>query len=41
MVDGLKVYVEAINIFSHNNKIPVKIKIKIPRRRGKGGGEGG
>ena len=37
-MDGFKVYVEAINIFSHNNTtIPVT---KISRRRGGGGGGG-
>ena len=36
-MDGFKVYVEAINIFSHNNTtIPVT---KISRRRGGGGGD--
>ena len=44
MVDGFKVYVEAINIFSHNNKIPVKKKKKkkkkITEKEGGGGGGG-
>ena len=39
MVDGFKVYVEAINIFSHNNKIPVKNLTE--KEGGRGVGEGG